>query len=117
MFVIIIIRSITHLGVLGLIDYADHRKHYPDHKTNLHTDQSRGEHGDQPNNTVISASTQLCRDILKLPQCPPKANNDDTGKNALLESVEVRREEEEDKKDNQGANQTGYLSEEQKQMF
>lgn len=51
----------------------------------------------------------LSWDVLELPQSPPKADNDDTGKNALLEIVEERGEEEEDEKDNQGTDQTWYL--------
>ncbi|KAG7242407.1 hypothetical protein INR49_023259, partial [Caranx melampygus] len=42
-------------------------------------------------------------------QCPPKADNDDTGKNTFLKSVEEWCEEKEDKKYDQGADQTGDL--------
>lgn len=106
--------SITHLRVLGLKDDADHGKNYSDQETQLHTDQSRGWRGNQPNDGIIPAGPPLSRDILELPQCPPKADNDDTGKNTLLESVEERCEEEEDEKDDQGADQTRYLIGEQR---
>lgn len=101
--------SITHLRVLGLKDDAHHGKNYSDQEAQLHTDQSCGWHGDQPNDGVVPAGTPLSRDILELPQCTPKADNDDTGKNTLLESVEERCEEEEDEKDDQGTDQTRYL--------
>lgn len=88
-----------NLWILGFIDDADHGKDNADGQTNLHADQSCGWHGDEPNNGVIPAGTPLRWNILELPQCPPKANNDDASKDTFLESREKRSEEEEDEKD------------------
>lgn len=89
-------KSITHLRVLSLKDDAEHGKKYSDHKTQLHTDQSRGRHGDQPHRGVGAAGTPLGRYVPELPQRPTEAYNDDAGENALLEGVEARRKEEKD---------------------
>lgn len=103
----------SHLWVLHLKDDTDHGKNYSHQEAQLHADQSRGWHSDQPHNGIISASTPLCWDVLELPQCPPKADNDDTGENTFLEIIEERCKEEEHEKDDQGADQTRYLMEEQ----
>lgn len=104
----------THLRVLGHKDDTNHGKAYSDHEAHLHADQSRGRHGDQPHDAVVPAGAPLSRDVHELPQCPTKAHDDDTGKNTLLEGVEERRKEQKDEKDNHGADQTGNLSEEQR---
>lgn len=92
-------------------DEADHGKDDSYKEAQLHTDQSRGWHGNQPNDGVISTRTPLSRYIPELSQCPPKANNYDTSKHAFLESLEERCKEEEDKEDYQGTDQTWYLVE------
>lgn len=104
-----LITSFTHLWVLGLKDDAGHGKDYSYKEAQLHTDQSRGWHGDHPNYGVISARTPLSRNIPELSECPPKANNDDGSQHAFLESLEERCKEEEHKEYYQGADQTGYL--------
>lgn len=101
----------AYLWILSPKDEADHGKDYSYKESQLHTDQSRGWHGNQPNDGVISARTPLSRYIPELSQCPPKANNYDTSKHTFLESLEERCKEEEDKEDYQGTDQTWHLVE------
>lgn len=98
--------AVTHPRVLGLIDDADQREGDANKESQLDADQSRGRHGNQPNRGIVTAGSPLSGDVLELPECPAKADNDDAGQNALLESVEKRREEEQDEQDDQGADQT-----------
>ena len=106
------IKSITHLRILGLKDDAGHWKNYSDQEAQLHADQSCSWHRDQPHYSIVFTGTPFSWDVLELPQSPPKADDYDTSKNALLEIVEEGCEEEEDEKDNQGTDQTWYLTEE-----
>lgn len=101
----------THLGVLALTDDTEHRKDDSNQEAQLNADQSRGSRGDDPNDGIVPAGAPFRRDVAELPQRSPKADDDDTGKDTLLESVEERRKKEEDEQDDQGTDQTRYLME------
>ena len=99
----------TYLSILGLINDTEHGKHDSDQETQLHTDECRGRHGDQPDYGINLAGAPLFRDVKELPESSPQADNDDAGEDALLEGVEVRSKEQEDEEDDQSTDQAGYL--------
>lgn len=103
------IETSTHLRALHLENDTGHGKNYPHQEAQFYTDQSRRRHSDQPHNGVTPAGAPLCGNVSELPQRPPKAYDDNAGKNTLLKIVEERCKEEEDEEDDQGADQTRYL--------
>lgn len=104
----------TYLRGLGLEDDAAHGENDAGHQAQLHADESRGGHRDQPHDGIVPAGPPLSRDIFELPQRPPEADNDDACEDAPLKIVKERCEEEQDEENNQGADQTGHLMEGEK---